>query len=140
MEMNRLLHCQEMPDVQVPEQVEQKQHHQVDEVVSTGLHLLPAHPPPPPDPEIVAAAVAAIGISGSAAAVAPTAPEAPSTSPTVAKDATVGNVSKKRGHSAEVEASMGLLPVAQQKWKRRKKQRQHPAKLPRPLEATQFVN
>ncbi|CDJ43191.1 exosome component 10, putative [Eimeria tenella] len=140
MEMDRLLHCQEMPNVQVPEQVEQKQHHQVDEVVSTGLHLLPAHPPPPPDPEIVAAAVEAIGIRGSAATVATTPPEAPSTSPTEAKDATVGNVSKKRGHSAEVEASMGLLPVAQQKWKRRKKQRQHPAKLPRPLEATQFVN
>ncbi|CDI74392.1 exosome component 10, putative [Eimeria praecox] len=109
---------------------EQQQKEQTHDSKSLDSLILPAHPPPPPDPETVGAAVAEpTRIRGSAATVSAEAATASQVSPDASalpdesRDIIGGSRDGKRGHPAETDISLGLIPVAQQTWKRRKKQR-----------------
>ena len=127
MEQGRLLHARTSKQhnrMATPAKEEEQQQH-LDSTVSL---MLPPPPPPPPDPETVAAAVAAPMTCGSAAAASTEAAAASETLPDPsAKDVIEGNRGRKRASPATTETPLGLIPVAQQTWKRRRKQRKRAA-------------
>ena len=132
MEKNRLLYIRTTKHCSwtaTPAKQRQEQAHN-DDIDRTDSLMLPAHPPPPPDPETVAAlaaeqtriSVSAPAASAEAAAASDALP-APSSLHIQAKDFIEGDGDRKRGHPETADTSLGLIPVAQQTWKRRKKQR-----------------
>ncbi|OEH79890.1 exosome component [Cyclospora cayetanensis] len=103
---------------------------QTGRTTSSEFLLLPAYPPPPPPPEAVPTAAAAAVASGLTSVDAATTsvataagPVDSAVRPTNGEKETPNDTEGKCPLSGGPDLALGLVTIAQQKWKRRKRQR-----------------